>query len=66
MKSNRKIETRGLRLFDKRGIRIKFEEEEIKIEELVKLISESAYKEIKIDKETSYWAISFVAKLKRL
>lgn len=66
LKSNRKIETRGLRLNDSMGNRIKFEEEEIKIEELVKLIPKSAYKEIKIDKETSYWAMSFVAKLRTL
>lgn len=66
LKSNRKIETRGLRLSDEEGNRIKFEEEEISIKELVERLPKSAYKKVDRGERASYWACSFTANIKTL
>ncbi len=66
LKSNRKVQTAGLKIYDEGGTRIEFAEPEIKVEELVKLIPPSAYKKVTIDAETSYWTCSFTAQLNTL
>lgn len=65
LKSNRKAQTTGLKIYDAHGQRIKFEESEIKIEELIKLIPVSAYRKVIID-EKSYWTLSLTVALKTL
>lgn len=66
LKSNRKVQTQGLKISDVDGHRIEFAEPEIKIEELVKLIPLSAYQKVTLDAETSYWTFSFTAQLNTL
>lgn len=66
LRSNRKIETRGLKLSDAEGQRIKFEGAEISVEELVNLIPKSAYQKVERGVGASYWAISFIAQIKKL
>lgn len=66
LKSNRKIETRGLKLNDAEGNRIKFEEAEIRVDELVKLIPKSAYRKVERGEQASYWAFSLTVQIKTL
>lgn len=66
LKSNRKLETSSLKLYDEKGKRIVFSEAEIKVEQLVKQIPKSAYKKIVVDQDTTYWAFSFPARIPTL
>lgn len=66
LRSNRKLETASLRLYDEQGNRLVFDRPEIKIEELIPRIPKSAYKAVAIDPDTRYWVFSFTARLKTL
>lgn len=66
LKSNRKVQTAGLKLDDGNGKRISFATPEIKIEELIALITPAAYQKVTLDEETSYWTFSFSARLNTL
>lgn len=66
LKSNRKVQTAGLKIYAQDGHRIEFAVPEIKLEELVKLIPPSANKQVTLAEETSYWTCSFTAQLNTL
>ncbi|KAF0248777.1 MAG: hypothetical protein FD167_1822 [bacterium] len=63
LKSNRKMQTNSLRIYDDNGNKIEFEEGEIKVEELIKYIPLSAYKAVNVNEESTYWAFSFTAEI---
>jgi len=63
LKTNRKLQTAGLKLTDASGKRLVFEEAEIKVEDLVQRLPQSAYHAVQITKETTYWAVSFTASI---
>lgn len=66
LKSNRKLQTNSLKIYDENGNKIVFEDGEIKVEELIKLIPPSAYKAVSVNEETTYWAFSFTAQIATL
>ncbi len=66
LKVNRKLETASLKLYDDKGQRLVFTESEIKVALLVPQIPKSAYKEVVIAADTTYWAFSFTAQIPTL
>ncbi len=54
LKPNRNISTNNLRIFDKKGQKIEFDDKKIKAEDLVKLIPASAFKPTEIGAKTYY------------
>ena len=66
LKKNRKLQTAGLKLTDAQGQRLPFSSSEIKVEDLVPLIPKSAYKAVKVNDETTYYATTFTARIETL
>lgn len=54
LKTNRNIMTNNLRIFDKEGNTIQFEESKIQVKELIPLIPASAFKRVELDEQTYY------------
>lgn len=63
LKSNRKLQTNSVKIYDDNGNKIEFEEGEIKVEDLIKYIPLSGYKAVNVNEETTYWAFSFTAEI---
>src|SRR6266850_112897 len=66
LKSNRKLLTNSLKIYDKAGNKIVFEDDEIKVEDLINKIPKSAYQPVAVNEETTYWAFSFTAQIATL
>jgi len=66
LKSNRKLQTNSLKIYDKAGNKIVFEDDEIKVEDLIIKIPKSAYQPVAVNEETTYWAFSFTAQIATL
>lgn len=54
LKANRNISTNNLRIFDEKGLKIKFDDKKIKVGDLVKLIPASAFTPTEIGDKTYY------------
>jgi len=66
LKKNRKLQTAGLKLHAAAGTRLPSTESEIKVEDLVPLIPKTAYRPVKINDETTYYATTFTARIATL
>ena len=66
LKKNRNLQTAGLRLKDGQGQPLQFSKSEVKVEDLVPLIPKSAYKAVKVNEETTYYATTFAARIETL
>ena len=66
LKRNRKLQTAGLKILDAQGQPLPFSARAIKVEDLVPLIPKSAYKAVKVNDETTYYATTFTARLETL
>jgi hypothetical protein len=66
LKKNRKLETQSLHIDAADGKKMAFEDSEIKVEELIPVIPTRAYHTMTIDKETTYDACTFTAKIPTL
>lgn len=66
LKKNRKLQTQGLKLTDAAGQRLQFTESALKVEDVVPLIPQTAYKPVQVNDETTYYATTFTARLETL
>jgi len=65
-KRNRKLQTQGLQINDAHGHRLRVSHSEIKVEDLVPLLPQSAYHPVPVNDETTYYATTFTARIETL